>query len=160
MTAGVQSTLALTSITHRADNDGTIWRRPLRGVLSEAVPVALPATTPGLPLEHLRLGDAPGQLVHELADTGITVAFLALPAKEPAGLVEAEPLVDSFVDGFREAAAAVSLEAVFVPLVADMSLVGSLSSVQRGSARDYALAGVLNFWREVARRAPSPGEAQ
>ncbi|MGH2973882.1 MAG: hypothetical protein ACRDLL_03310 [Solirubrobacterales bacterium] len=151
---GVRAGLSIASITHRVDKAGAVWRRPLRDVLADAIPVVLPATAPGVPW-RLVDDELPTRLVEDLHDAGIDLAFLVIAVVGPTGIDQADAAVATFVDTFHEAATAAGVRPAIVSLAGDMSLANFLVAFQRGPARDIALASVLEYWRQLNLHRPS-----
>lgn len=151
---GAEAGLALASILFHLAPDDAIRRRPsLPGVLASVVPVVLPETYPEIALEWVLEEDAPDQLVAELADAGQDLVFLALAVETPADCPVTEGQIRAFVDACAFAGSAAGLTVAPVLLASGVGLLDSIDHF-RGHGRQYALAGILEFWHQIALNPP------
>ncbi len=153
---GFETGLALASLLFHVADDGTVRRRPnLPGVLADAVPVVLPERLREVPVEWVISDEAPRELLTLLTDAGCDLAFVALVV-EPAAHLPTEIAVRDFVDACAFAAPAGLI-------IAPVLLPGGVRLTDpvlrfRGHGRRYALAGLLEFWLQVALHPPTPAE--
>jgi hypothetical protein len=155
ITAGAGDALTLASCTHGVDGQGQLRPKAnLPNPLRDLVPVALPGSDAGLPLEWMiEPTSAVEELWTELMRPTLSRTYLSFPRP----LVELQevhgPLLEAFVNAFLDSGSGVEVTPV-PALIPPATSWQELLAPFRGAARTAALAGVLEFWRLMALAEP------
>lgn len=150
---GASSALLIASLLFRVGHDGAIYPRAnLPAVLADAVPVCLPETAAGLPVEWIYHARGVEELMGELCVPERTTTFLAVP-RAPAEMPIPDPGIETFIDDYLATAASCELLPALALLPPGTAWPNLLSPF-RGAAKTAALAGVLEYWRRMALCAP------